>query len=271
MNEELLLECNIMNICYETVSINATKRINQIIPNVINFFVKYVIHSTNLYHAVFVKTKLQNLIKCSELPNEDIKRKLLVEIYVYLSICNKPIHNKNISKTKKIKLKEDVENILINELKTYRKQNIIESCLDVLIKSNITFVWDICREFSEIPEYVNTMEELYGMCRRKELVFDAFAKLDKHGLKYSNSDYTNIILQCMMKINYIYYEKDLFDKHMEVYIKCLNCPLEKLTDTFHSIQYNKDMYTYSDSRKSVVITPNKQQEHVYFEKTMTNK
>ena len=264
MNEDILIERNISKICYETANIDCSKKIHQIIPNVVNFYIKHIIGSNNIYHTVFIKTKLLELVKCYEENNVEIRRKLLVEIYLYMALCNKPVKDKK-PKYKKIKLKDDeVESILVNEMKTQRKMNIIYSCIDIMYKNHNDNVWNICYEFSEMRDYVEVLKDIFNICRRKELLYEAFEKISKNGLIYSNQDYRDVIFQCLMKINYIYSEKDVFDKHMEIYLKCLNCPIETLTNTI-PVQYNRISYIHDEKRKSLEIKP-KQQEYLYFEK-----
>ena len=265
MNEEILLKCNVKEICYETAKIESTKRITSIIPNIINFYIKYILGSKNIYHGFFIKTKLINLQKSYDNNDIDIKRKLLVEIYLYLALCNKPVQHTK-PKYKKIKIKaEEANNILINELKTTRNDNIIKSSIDSMYKDHTDKLWDICLCVSEIKEYTQAMRDLFNMCRKKELIVEAYSTISRIGLIYSSEDYRDIIFQCMLKINYIYKENDMFDEHMEVYLKCLNCSLDVLTDTI-PLQYNRISYVHEDRRKSLEIKPKQQQEYVYFEK-----
>lgn len=269
MNEDIILRCNIKEICYETVKIESTKRITSIIPNVINFYIKYIIGSKNIYHGIFLKTKLSNLINSYEKNDIDIKRKLLVEIYLYIALCNKLVQDKK-PKQKKVKIKEEeAKNILINELKTTRRENIINSCIDAMYKEHIDTLWEICIYVSEIKEYTQILKNLFEMCKKKELIIEAYNTINKIDLQYSNQDYRDIIFQCMLKINYIYNENDMYDKHMQVYLRCLNCPVQTLTNTIH-LQYNRISYIHEDRRKSFEIKSKQQQEYMYFEKVMKN-
>lgn len=267
MNEELLLNKNIMDICYETINVEGTKKREQIIVNVIRFYIKHILGTKNIYLVIFLSKKLERL---NDTTDNDIYRKLLVEIYLLIAICNKPNKDEKKIKQKAIKVNEsEAESVLLNELNTYRKENVIHSCIKVLQATKADLLWRVAENISELPHYIKALCQLYQYDNKKELLFEAYNALSKGNYFYDNNEYNNIIFQCMVKINYIYEEKNKFDKHMEIYLKCLNYPLK---DMSVPIQYNRISYMHVDNRKSLDIVNKPQQEYMFFEKvTKTDK
>ena len=261
MNEDLILSKNIVDICYETVKLESGKKTDQIITNVIRFYIKHILGSKNIYLTLFLEQKLDTLRLTTD---TNIYRKVLVEIYIFLAICNKPSTQERAPKTKTIKIKEDeAENVLMNELNTYRKENVIQSCIKVLLSTKKDILWKIAENISEIPMYIRALKALYEYDNKKELMFEAYKALSKEGYFYNNNEYSNVIFQCVLKINYIYEEMEKFDKHMEVYIKCLNYPIKYSS---FPVQYNRISYIHDDKKKSLDILPKQPQEYMYFEK-----
>jgi hypothetical protein len=225
MNDDIILNNNIVTICYETITIASTKKVKQIVKQILQFYCKYILGSKNTYVTTFLSRKLQNL---QEVVDNNIYRKLLVEIYVFLSICNKPVRS-NGKQTKKVKL-EEAEQVLLKELNSYRREEIILGCVNALIKTKADLLWQVVLSISKYPEYIKELNILYSYLENKQLLFEAYrtlvASTDQY--IYSNSEYSNLIFQCMLKVNYIYEEHDMFDKNMDMYIACLNCPHDKL-------------------------------------------
>lgn len=267
MNEDLILSKNIVDICYETVRLESGKKTDQIVTNVIRFYIKHILGSKNIYLTLYLEKKLDKLRSTTD---SNIYRKLLVEIYIFLAICNKPTTHEKAPKMKSIKIKEDeAENVLINELNTYRKENVIQSCIKALLNTKRDMLWKIAENVSEIPMYIKALKALYEYDNKKELIFEAYKALSKEGYFYNHDEYNNLIFQCVLKINYIYEEMDKFNKHMEVYKKCLNYPIKYSS---FPIQYNRVSYIHEDKRKSLDIRPKQPQEYMYFEKiTKTSK
>lgn len=261
MNEDLILSKNIVDICYETVKLESGKKTDHIITNVIRFYIKHILGSKNIYLTLFLENKLNKLRSTTD---SNIYRKVLVEIYILLAICNKPVTREKTQKLKTIKIKEDeAENVLMNELNTYRKENVIQSCIKVLLNTKGDILWKIVENISEIPMYIRALKVLYEFDNKKELLFEAYKALSMDGYFYNNNEYSNIIFQCVLKINYIYEEMDKFDKHMEVYIECLNYPIKYSS---FPIQYNRVSYMHEDKNKLINIIPKQPQEYMYFEK-----
>lgn len=198
--------------------------------------------------------------------NIKMYRKLLVELYLMLALCKKNSNQSNI-KLKILKMSEDdVEKVLMNEINTYRKMDLILGCVSKLYKKKADLLWRIIESITEHTLYVKSLNHLYRLCEKKELILEAYKTLSHEEMyHYDNGEYVNIILQCMLKINYIYEEIDKFDKHMEIYIKCLNYPLKGISQEY-PIQYNRLSYIHEDKNKRVNIEPKVQQEYVIFEK-----
>jgi len=261
MNEDLILSKNIVDICYETVKVDSGKKTDQIITNVIRFYIKHVLGSKNIFLTLFVESKLDKLKLTTD---TNIYRKVLVELYIFLAICNKRTTQETAPKLKTIKIKEeDAENVLMNELNTYRKESVIQSCIKVLLNTKNDVLWKIAENISEIPMYIRALKALYEHDNKKELLFEAYKALSKDAYFYNNNEYSNLIFQCVLKINYIYEEMEKFDKQMEVYIKCLNHPIKF---SVFPIQYNRISYIHEDDSKSLNILPKQPQEYMYFEK-----
>jgi hypothetical protein len=264
MNEEIILNKNVVEICYESIQLES-KKIQIIIKNIMQFYFKHVLGSKNTYVTLFLSTKLEFLEHYQQ-TNIFIYRKLLVELYLILAFCNKNI-NSTKCKVKTLKLSEDeAERVLQNEINTYRKMDLILGCVSKLYKTKADILWRIIENISNQTVYVSSLNKLYAHCEKKELLLEAYKTLSQEELYYyNNGDYSNIILQCMLKINYIYEEISKFNKHMEIYIKCLNFPLKGLSPA-PVMQYNRLSYMHEEKNKKIVIEPKVQQEYVIFEK-----
>lgn len=264
MNEDIVLNKNVVEICYESIQLES-KKVQCIIKNILQFYCKHILGTKNTYITIFLGTKLQQLEYYYE-NNIKIYRKLLVELYLILSLCKKKPKQTNI-KLKMLKMSEDdVEKVLLNEINTYRKMDLILGCVSKLYKKKADLLWRIIESITEQTPYVSSLNKLYDHCEKKELLLEAYKTLSPDELYYyNNGEYVNLILQCMLKINYIYEEINKFDKHMEIYIKCLNYPLKGLAHEY-PIQYNRLSYIHEEKHKRVNIEPKVQQEYVIFEK-----
>lgn len=271
MNDDILLNGNVVDICYNSVQMES-KKIEYVLKHIMQFYCKHVLGtSKNTYVTFFLATKIQLLerasLDCTKLA---IFRKLLIEIYLLLGTCkkNSDAKKKNEVKIKKLKLSDDdAEKLLLNEINTYCRLDIILGCISKLFKTKTDILWQVAQSISPHTQYVKSLAVLYHYCEKKEVMFEAFKTLSQNqNYYYDNNEYTNIILQCMLKINYIYEETARFDKHMEIYITCLNYPLKCLPNDAPFLQYNRLSYIHEESNKKVSIEPKVQQEYMIFEK-----
>lgn len=241
IDESLILTQNIYQICYDIVKyeIKCKKKIDMrnVLKFVINIFHKYILGTNNVYPGVFLMNKLSCLENNNE--NNDIKKKLLVEIFVFLAICNKPVNNGNTNTNKKKYKLDECEKILKTELETHRREEIISNCVEVLFKTKKDLLWKVVKVIVHsnkvkcLINYVESLEYMFIKVPKKEFLFEAYKCICSETFImffYDNSEYKSIIFQCMMKINYIYSEMGLFDKHMNMYKVCLNCPLHILKE-----------------------------------------
>ena len=239
IDETLILNKNIHQICYELVKyeISCKKNMDLIVNKyVINFFLKYVLGTNNVYPGIFVMKKLIDLEQKDTL----IKKKILIEIFVFLAICNKPLNEKAMTTkfSKKFKL-EECEEILKRELYTHRREEVIINCVDTLFKTKKDVLWKIIKivvnsnKIKLLKNYVDALDFMNSKVSKKEFLVEAYKCITSESsimYFYDSSEYTSIILQCMMKVNYIYLEMGLFDKHMNMYKSCLMCPLDILKE-----------------------------------------
>lgn len=251
LDETLLLNKNIHQICYEIVKYEISCKKNTdltIAKYVINFFLKYILGTNNVYPGIFLMEKLLNLDKKEDI----IKKKLLIEIFVFLSICNKPVNeNKVVNKSlKKFKL-EECEEILKQELHTHRREEVILHCVDTLFKTKKDTLWKIVKivvcsnKVKMLKKYVDSLELMNSKVPKKEFLLEAYKCVTSESsimYFYDSSEYTSIIFQCMMKVNYIYLEMGLFDKHMNMYKACLMCPLDILKEEKEEIPIELPSY-----------------------------
>lgn len=268
MNDEIILNKNIVQICYETADLN--KKVSKVVKHIIQFYLKHFVGTRNTYIVMFLSNRIQKLYSCES--NSHIYRKVLVEIYVFLGICNKPLNEKK-GKTTRSKISEDnTEEVMLNELNTFRKENVIMGCVNALVKTKAPLLWQVIQNLSEFPEYIRELNHLYNYFENKELLFEAYRTIivPQERYFYDNSEYTNLIFQCMLKVNYIYEEKELFDKQMEMYVACLNCPTDRLMPSVNlSIALNKPNL-FQGEHKKLNIAGKQQTETMLFEKKMDN-
>lgn len=254
--EQLILNKNIHELCYETVQqdVRGMLKFPQLCKAVVNFFVKHIIGTQNMYPAIFITSKLDQLEKVYNNPNDKhIKRKLLIELFVFLAVCNKPsvqkqgfvIQAKSRSKTKRLtndnnNETNDDERMLIKELQSSRREGVVIPLVDLLIKTKEDSLWNIALTLANhvsnrkhMIAYVTSLQTLYhSRIQKKELLLEAYRALCSENalsMFYDNSEYSSIIFQCMMKINYIYEEEGEHDKHFDLYKACIYCPMQWLT------------------------------------------
>ena len=141
MNEEILLNKNVVDICYQSIQMES-KKLEHVIKNVLQFYCKHVLGTKNTYITYFFSSKIQQLQMSFE-TKPTIYRKLLAEIYLLLAMCKKNIKENNV-KVKTIKVSEDdAEKVLLNEINTYRKMHLILGCVSKLYKSKTDLLWRI--------------------------------------------------------------------------------------------------------------------------------
>ena len=270
MNDDILLNGNVVDICYHSVQMES-KKIENVLKQILQFYCKHVLGtSKNTYVAFFLATKIRLLERASSDSTKlAIYRKLLAEVYLLLGTCkkNNDATKQNEVKIKKLKLSnEDTEKLLLNEINTYRRLDIILGCVTKLFKTKTEILWRVAESISPHTQYVKSLAVLYHYCEKKEFMFEAFKTLSPdQTYYYDNGEYTNLILQCMLKINYIYEETARFDKHLEIYLTCLNYPLKGLSNEA-PLQYNRLSYIHEESNKKMTIEPKAPQEYMIFEK-----
>lgn len=238
IEEQLLLSKNVEQVCYEVVKLDKSNNLNnrkKIIKEIISFYRQHILGTKNVYSGKFIMTRLKQL---ELIENDDIYRKALIEIFVYMTICNKPYNKTNNINDNKIKLK-DSENILIEELKSFRREDVIMNCIDKLYKSKKELLWDIVkmmvkRSKSQILiDYVEVLNFMSSKDEKKDYMFEAYRCITSENARtyfYDVSEYRSIILQCMLKINYVYEEQGLYNKHMSLYEACMYCPMDILKE-----------------------------------------
>lgn len=271
MNDDILLNSNVVDICYHSVQMES-KKIENVVKHILQFYCKHVLAATrNTYITFFVAMKIRLLERAfadSGTNNNKLSvyRKLLTEIYLMLGLCKKNKSGSNV-KIKKLKIsEEDSEKLLLNEINTYRRIDIILGCVSKLFRTKTEMLWRIIESISPQTPYIKSLNVICNYCDKKELLLEAFKTLSQEEMYYyDNSEYSNLILQCLLKINYIYEETDRFNKHMEIYLTCLNYPLKGLPSEA-PLQYNRLSYIHEESNKKVTIEPKVQQEYMIFEK-----
>lgn len=278
ISEQLLLSKNIHNICYETVQKDIQgMKFPPFSKSVINFFIKHIIGTKNMYPAIFLSCKLDALERIyNNASKKDIKRKTLLELLVFLSICTKPSPNQKgfviDAKARKAmnEAKEtNPEQMLIKELQTQRREGAVIPLVDGLIKTKEDELWNIAftlvkhipvRDRNHLHSYINALNALYIRVPKKELLLEAFRSLSYESamvMFYDNNEYSPILFQCMLKINYIYEEEGEFDKHFDLYKACIYCPTQWLLREEEDDQSHiESHHFYEIESKSININNN---------------
>lgn len=232
MNEALLLNRQIHEICYETVTLVARKtKAPAIVKNVVTFFHKHILGAKNVYPAIFVAHKLEVLVERWD--DADIQRKLLVEIYVFLAVCNRPTpQDSQQPKTTSVPAAE-AEPTLVKEMSGRRNEALVLKCVAALVKKHEDTLWQIVESNSsgKLNRYVQAMRFMHNaLPNKKEFISEAFKVVcnNKAAFHFNTGDYSPIIFQCMLKVNYIYEAQNMHDKRMDIYLACINCPMDLL-------------------------------------------
>ena len=254
MNEKCILSADLHTICYESVELYKKRKSYTVLcKNVINLLCKYVLPTCNTYIPMFLLNRLENLKECDN--NSLIYKKILAEIYLFLGVCNKKRNKHNYKKIK------DPEATLVKHLSSNRNMDIVLNCVWTLHKDKSDLLWKAVHKISQHHAYINALYALYNLNPHPLLLCEAYHTLDNRlVLQFDSSAYNEIILQCLIKLNYIYEELELVDKNDLVYFACLNF-IPKLIDQLD----HKDTYIHDDTvTKHVVIS--KYREAVHFEK-----
>lgn len=232
MNESLLLNKQIHDICHETVNIKMKKVKPQVVlKNIVTFFHKHLLGSKNVYLAMFVSKKMQAL---SDRWDDDlVHRKLLVEVFVFMAVCNRPTkENDNTGAGGKGVSAGEAEQLLVEEMRARRSESVVLRCVPPLIKEHEETLWNVVESNSsgKLRQYVNAMRHMHSVLAKKEFMLEAFKSVcnNQAAFFFDTKDYSPIIFQCMLKINYIYETRNMHDKQMDVYLSCLNCPMDLL-------------------------------------------
>lgn len=263
MNHDLIINQNIKEVCYDTVRISTLKQ-SVIEKDITTFFLKYLISSKNVYISSFLINRLQKFPNIKD--NKYLYRKVLVELYVFLSICNKPTDNETYVDFKKSRIsKDNVKKILSDELKNKREINKIFSCIVQLEKTEKEYLWSkIYKLVADSPikkMLVMNLFEFYKISPHKDFILAAYKSLYIVDYIHDASIYHKLIFQCMLKINYLYAFSELKE---DLFLKCLNyIPHENV-----SITSNKFLVSYVLEKKPIEIELNKTKcnEEIYFEK-----
>lgn len=238
IDEQLMLSKNVEQVCYEVVKLEKNNYCNyrkKIIKEIISFYRQHILGTKNVYSGKFIMTRLKQL---ELIENDDIYRKALIEIYVYMTICNKPYNKTDNKNDNKIKLK-DSEFILKEELQSFRREVVIIECIDKLYKSKKELLWNIVKVMVErskshiLIDHVEVLSFMSSKDEKKEYLFEAYRCVTSENARtyfYDTSEYGSILLQCMLKINYVYEEQGMYDKHMSLYEACLYCPINVLKE-----------------------------------------
>lgn len=260
MNEITLLNQDIHEICIQSTNINISN-FKQISKNVTMFYIKNLAGIKNMYPCIFIATKLRLLQNSC---NVYISRKLILEIYLYLSLCNKPLkqptyHHKIINKPK---------DQLIKQLEGYTpNEDIILNCVHSLYKTDKEYMWNMIIKTTPYKEYVSALYVLFNFHNNKNLLFNAYKTIVSKKYYVDTSDYQNIIFQCMMKINYLYHEKGLCNNNMEIYNQCIDY-MPIVNNNENNNNNHKTKNEDENLKKHIdIIIPNVK-EKVYFEKSI---
>lgn len=255
--ESFIQKNDIYSICVETTNIYS-QNINKTSKEIVNLFIKFLLHSKNIYLAKFISTKLKQIQNQSK----SLLRKLLVEIYVFISIVNKPNLEKDIFNIKVSKKNVFIdEKIFFDNLTKYNRDDMFKT-VSILHKSNPELMWKLILHISKQKHFIEHLQYLYSFTKNIKLLLLAYDTL--YESYYYSCDYNDIIIQCMLKIDYIYNEKEIIDKNSELYTSCMKyIPLKKNI-------INKNVYqNYTSSAKNLQINEfNKtKSEKIVFEKS----
>lgn len=218
--ESFIQNKDIYNICLETTH-KYSQHKNRISKDIINLFIKFLIHSKNIYVSKFITTKLKQL----HIKSGHILRKLLVEIYVFISVINKPNIENDIFNIKFSKKNVIDEKQFLQNLHGYTREYMFKY-VHSLHRSNDEFVWKLILHVSKKREFVEQLQYMYGFTKNVKLLLLAYDTL--YDSYYYSVDYNDILLQCMIKIDYIYIEENMINNDNELYTTCMKyIPLKK--------------------------------------------
>lgn len=267
-----MLDVNISNICNELYLFCCNNDQIKFENFIIKFYIDYISDTNNSYIAIFLKNKLEQL----SIKSDRIHRKILCEIVIFLSICNKP-NKQNISN---IEIECNIENLL-KMMKSHNKGG-IKYILDKLIKSKEEFefefdlditekqkkdyvwkLWEIILNYSD-NSYTESLFFLYCLNynnklrkERLKLLYDAYYSICNHMI-ISSYDYNKIIIQCMLKIDMLFQN----NSKEEMYELCINmCPEEEISGGMKE-------YKYMEEKKKIEIEEYKK---IYFYKSNEQK
>jgi hypothetical protein len=234
MNEYILSQ-NIEGICYESFKYNLKNK-NKLYKDVNEILCSKLLFNNNVYIFDFIFKRLKHIEMCISYDN--MFRKVIVEIFVFISIQNKscnllPNQPQIVSKDKfEVELSKQSPNIeiILNHLNSIKK------------KDNHTY-WDRLEYITKNKNVFLFFKKMNSLSNNKLLLFGAYFTICCNS--YTNEvTYNNILLQCMLKIDLIAIEKEIIDKSF--YDKCL----------YMNIQPNdirKNIHEYHSNKKHILF------------------
>jgi hypothetical protein len=267
--EEHMLNKNILKVCEELYVFCCQNNQIKFENFTIDFYINYISGTKNMYIIIFLSNKLSLLNHKSNF----IYRKLLCEIILLLTICNKP--NINTYSYHEVNINMNIDNLILSIKE--KNKNSMRYILNNLLKCKDEFefkfnlnltekqkkdyiwkLWEIILDnFNN--KYIDSLFYLYCLNytnkerkHRLRLLFDAYDSLCEDMI-ISSDEYNEIIIQCMLKIDLLFQ----MNKKEEMYDMCMN---------LLTIDENKEKNTslFIDDVKKIKLNDNKK---IYFYKS----
>jgi hypothetical protein len=190
------------------------------------FAMEHLLFVPNTYVLEFYVTRCKDV----ERTEGRLQRIAAIELASFVSICSRapcpPRPSKGITKNPEVVLTAELRRILRGESP---KDQIVERCVTTLVKSEDTSkrMWTVAEQLSSHREHVQRLRAMTQtpIARAKQsadALCAAFRTLWASKEYYRDiSEYKPIVMQCMIKGEYLYESMDVVDGALRLYESCL--------------------------------------------------
>ena len=198
------------------------------------FFQKELLSSKNTYLLEFLECKRFDILE----KRERLQRLTAIELAVFLCTCDRP---ESAVEGKRVSMVKNAEDVLVRELQRFAEEQdfdppTIERCVRTLSKFGkaeseemVEKLWKVSHRLSTAPPHLRRLRAHWDSLEDKkrakfapEVLVECFKTIYDGGSFFRDSrQYRPIIVQCMLKAEYIFESIGVVECGERAYITCL--------------------------------------------------
>ena len=234
MNEALRRK-DVHAVCVETARYFLCKNgVPKFLEDACVFFQKELLTSKNTYLLEFFQCKRWEILE----KRERLQRLAAIELAVFLCTCDRP---ETAVEGKRLAMAKNAEDVLVQELQRFAEQQdfdarTIEQCVRTLSKPGkpesqvmVQKLWKVSHRLSTAASHLRRLRAHWDNLEDKkrerfasEVLVECFKTIYDAGSFFRDSrQYRPIIIQCMLKAEYIFESIGVVQCGERVYITCL--------------------------------------------------